>query len=124
MFALRRLWSTPLSTLLLLVALALPASAAGCCSEDLSPATLPHPVLPAGKPDGVLERELRLKNQWGLWLDDVPLPGFTSIPSLDLFDLHVLVRRWKAWANALEAAGRWRYTNHWKAPGDKPRKKE
>jgi len=96
-----------LAALPLLAVLALPVSGAGCCA-DVIPSTLPPPVLPAGKPDGWVEKELALKDEGGLWLDDTPAPGLTSLPSGDLVDLIAVKESWKAWALALVAAGRWR----------------
>ncbi len=102
----RRSWSRLLSALPLLLALALPVSSIGCCSEELQ-TVLPAPVLPAGKPDGSIDRMLA-KRQPDYWAYDHPIEGMVVMPINDLTLLLTIKEGWQAWALALVAAGRWR----------------
>lgn len=92
---------------LLLLFLVIPVSVPGCCSEALA-TTLPAPVLPAGKPDGSIDKHLASQNKREIWAFDHPIKGMVVMPIADLMSLLTLKEGWRAWALALEIAGRWR----------------
>jgi len=85
-------------------ALAMAVSVAGCCDLPHYQKTI-RPILPPGKPTATLEKRLERHDETGMWSDE---GAVTTLPTTDVFDLILIRERWKAWALALEAAGRWR----------------
>ena len=100
----------------LLGALLLALSESGCCS---APTTLaPAPPLPAGRPE---DRQPELVQRSAQWIylpegtlvtlpDELPQRADAGFALVAVEDHEVLLadwRRWRAWAAALEAAGRW-----------------
>jgi hypothetical protein len=84
----------------LLLGLFLVAAVAGCCSQ--TPTTLPPPILPPGKPKDMTAELLKLETKWTDTGQRVTMPHH---------DLRLILSdrsRWRAWARALQAAGRWR----------------
>lgn len=90
-------------------------SGAGCCSAPPPPPhRVPDPLLPAGKPPD-RGPDFAARQELGLWLDSNGPDGWantlddqTTLPALDLDDLLADRAEWKAYAEALEAAGRWK----------------
>lgn len=96
------LWSARRALAPLLLALPILGSAPGCCSPAPIPRTLPGPLLPVGKPP---EREPEIQRG----LDGADLEGEAwVIPATLLEEILADRLEWRAWAQALEAAGRWR----------------
>lgn len=95
----RALFSTPLGALLLILAAIL--SALGCCSP--SPTLASPPPLPLGRPPQAEAAEvaegLRRARVEG---------GQVTLDAQTVRRLSALVDAWRAYATALERAGRWR----------------
>lgn len=80
------------------------AISVGCCS---TPATLPPPPLPAGKPEPIpawVREDLAVARIDGL--------GRVELPESVLRWILTNRAEWVAWATALERAGRWRRPGH------------
>jgi len=86
----------------------------GCsCPPVIPPHRVPDPLLPAGRPPD-RSSDFRARLDLGLWADSPGPDGWpntlddtTTLPALDLDDLLADRAEWKAYAEALEAAGRW-----------------
>lgn len=81
---------------------------AGCCSSELAVTEPDRPPLPVGRP---VERTEDLARRAALWRDSVDLGLAGQVVTLPAADLDLLLQdraEWRAWALALERAGRWR----------------
>lgn len=81
----------------------------GCCAPETIPETLPAPLLPPGRPPS---RNLAaLESAWiyssGPDGQPLTLDDEVSMPVVDLGDVLQDRAEWRAYAEALEAAGRW-----------------
>lgn len=75
----------------------------GCCAEPVIPSLPPAPMLPAGEPESDDDRIAALIHSW-----DGPEDGPWEVPARDIQVILKSRDRWRSFAKALKAAGRWR----------------